>query len=279
MSISARHLVGNASLTRLPDAGNLCRGMKKPTPLHELDPFQLIILTLSLFVLGLLAVELLFELPEETSRVLSWIDNVVCGLFLIDFLHRFRKAESKLQFMKWGWIDLLASIPEVEAFRWGRLFRVFRILRLLRAVKSIRMLFEIFFQSRTQSGVASVFTITFLVLSLSTVGILIVERSPESNIRTAGDALWWGITTITTVGYGDRYPVTTGGRALAAALMFTGVGLFGTLSGVIASFFLGDRKNEKPASADASSTSNEILIRLDALQQEVGALRGPRPPA
>ena len=221
--------------------------MNKPAHLHELGPFQLIILTLSLFVLGLLAVDLLFDLPAETVRVLRWIDNVVCGLFFIDFAVRFRRAESKLQFMKWGWIDLLASIPEVEALRWGRVFRILRLVRLLRAVKSIRMLFEIFFHNRTKSGVASVFTITFLVLSLATAGILLVERAPESNIRTAADALWWGVTTITTVGYGDRYPVTAGGRLIAGALMFMGVGLFGTLSGVIASFFLGEKKIPGPA--------------------------------
>lgn len=246
--------------------------MNKPAHLHELGPFQLIILTLSLFVLGLLAVELVFTLPAETVRVLRWIDNVACGFFFIDFVIRFRRAESKLQFMKWGWIDLLASIPEVEFLRWGRLFRVFRLVRLLRAVRSIRLVFEIFFQSRTKSGVASVFTITFLVLSLATVGILLVEHAPDSNIRTAEDALWWGVTTITTVGYGDRYPVTLGGRLIASALMFMGVGLFGTLSGVIASFFLGEKKAQSESVASA-----EVLQRLDALQREIALLRGNAP--
>lgn len=251
--------------------------LRKPAHLHELGPFQLIILVLSLFVLGLLAVELLLELPHETKRVLRWVDNLSCVFFLVDFIVRFRRAESKLHFMKWGWIDLLASIPEVQFFRWGRVFRVLRIVRLLRAVKSIRLLFEILFKSRTQSGVASVFTITFLVLSLSTIGILLVEHAPESNIRTAEDALWWAITTITTVGYGDRFPVTLGGRLIAAALMFTGVGLFGTLSGVIASFFLGDKKSA-PAS-DAPSSNDAVLARLDALQTELAALRNTPPRA
>lgn len=247
--------------------------MKKPTPLHELGPLQLVILVLSLFVLGLLAAELLFDLPPETVRVLRWVDNIVCGLFFVDFVVRFRRAESKLHFMKWGWIDLLASIPEVEALRWGRLFRVFRLLRLMRAVKSIRLLFELFYRNRTQGGVASVFTITFLVLSLSTAGILIAEHSSESNIHTAEDALWWGMTTITTVGYGDLYPVTTTGRLIAACLMITGVGLFGTLSGVIASFFLGDRKNADHAPSSPAPATDAILARLDALQKEVGELR------
>lgn len=252
--------------------------MNKPTPLHELGPFQFIILTLSLFVLGLLAFELIFEVPDEAERMLRWIDNSVCGLFLVDFIARFRRADSKLHFMKWGWIDLLASIPEVGALRWGRLFRVFRILRLLRAVKSLRMVFEILFKSRTTGGVASVFTITFLVLSLASVGILMVERTPTSNIQTAGDALWWGITTITTVRYGDRYPVTNGGRLIASILMFTGVGLFGTLSGVIASFFLGSKKSDAPetpstTAAPGALSSDDVLKRLETLQAEVAALR------
>lgn len=244
--------------------------MKKLTPLNELGPFQLIILTLSLFVLGLLVVELTFDLPEETSRVLRWIDNVVCGLFFVDFVVRFRRAESKREFMKWGWIDLLASIPEVEALRWGRLFRVLRIVRMMRAVKSLRLIFDMLFtHNRASGGVASVFTIAFLMLSLATVGILLVERVPEANIKTAEDAAWWSVTTVTTVGYGDRYPVTTAGRVIAAALMVTGVGLFGTLSGVVASFFLGEKKKDD----EDPVTNAALLAKLDALQKDIDGLR------
>lgn len=243
--------------------------MKKPTPLGELGPFQLIILTLSLFVLGLLVVELTVDLPAESVRVLRWIDNLVCGLFFIDFAVRFRRAESKWRFMKWGWIDLLASIPEVAALRWGRLFRVFRILRMMRAVKSLRLIFDMLFtHNRASGGVASVGTIAFLVLALSASGILLVERGPEANIRTAEDAVWWSITTITTVGYGDKYPVTLAGRMIAAALMFTGVGLFGTLSGVIASFFLGDNK----AKAAEAAKQDALFAKIDALQRQVEEL-------
>ncbi len=241
--------------------------MKKPTPLSEFGPFQFIIFALSLFVLGLITVDLLLDLPDETARVLGWVDNVVCGLFFIDFVIRFRRAESKRAFMKWGWVDLLASIPTVDTLRWGRLFRVFRMLRILRAIKSLRLLVGLFFRDRTQGGVASVFTITFLVVSLSAAGILLVERTPASNIRTAEDAVWWSITTVTTVGYGDCYPVTHRGRLIAGVLMLTGVGLFGTLSGVVASLFLGEKK------AAASASQEELLARLDALQREVAALR------
>jgi voltage-gated potassium channel len=248
--------------------------MKKPADASELGPFQLVILLLSFVALGALVAELVVVVPPEAARLLRWIDNLVCVFFLYDFVTRFRRAESKLQFMKWGWIDLLASIPEVNVLRWGRLFRVFRILRLILVFRSVRDFLGVLFASRTRGGIASVFAITFLVLTLASTGILFCERSPDSNIKTAEDAVWWSVTTITTVGYGDTYPVTRMGRILAAGLMFSGVGLFGTLSGVIASFFLG--------SNEARASENEDLrAKLDELRAENSALRQERktPPA
>lgn len=250
----------------------------KSVDLKELGPFQLVIVTLTLFVLGLLAAELVFELPRETLRVVRWIDNLACVFFFADFVARFVRADSKLRFMKWGWIDLLACVPVIDALRWGRLFRVVRLFRLLRAVHSVRQFLGLLFRSRTQGGMASIFVITFLVLALSTTGILVAEHDDQANIRTAEDAVWWSITTITTVGYGDRYPVTTAGRCIAAVLMFTGVGLFGTLSGVIAGAFLGDNKHAPSDPEPPSADTRALLARIDALQTELRALREPPPP-
>jgi len=232
----------------------------------EAKPFQAVILILSLVTVTALVVELFFNIPPEAQRVMRWTDNLICTLFLFDFSIRLYHAESKLAFMKWGWIELLASIPEIEALRWGRLFRVFRILRIILITRSLRQYLTELFQNRTQGGVASVFLITFLVIFFSSVTILIAESSSGSMIRTAGDALWWSITTITTVGYGDMYPLTSAGRVIAGLLMITGVGLFGTLSGVIASFFLGHEGGQKK--------KEEILMEhLHHLRLEIADLK------
>ena len=219
--------------------------MPGSSPPTELKPFQAIILVLSLLAVAVLTVEIFFAIPPEAQRVMRWTDNLICTLFLFDFSVRFNRAESKLTFMKWGWIELLASIPEIEALRWGRLFRVFRILRIILITRTLRQYLTEFFHNRTQGGVASVFLITFLVIFFSSLSILIAERSSGSMIVTAGDALWWSITTITTVGYGDMYPLTSAGRMIAGVLMITGVGLFGTISGVVASFFLGHEREQR----------------------------------
>jgi voltage-gated potassium channel len=80
--------------------------------------------------------------------------------------------------------------------------------------------------------------VSLLLIVVSSIAILQFETVPESNIKGAQDALWWAISTITTVGYGDRFPVTIEGRLVASFLMICGVGLFGTLSGFVASWFL-----------------------------------------
>lgn len=91
----------------------------------------------------------------------------------------------------------------------------------------------------------SVLVITILLIIFSSISILSVEKAPNSNIKTADDAIWWTMTTITTVGYGDRYPVTLEGRLIGIVLMVSGVGLFGTYTAYIASLFIGEKKEEK----------------------------------
>jgi len=86
--------------------------------------------------------------------------------------------------------------------------------------------------------------ITVLVVIFSAIAVLSVETAPESNIKTAEDAIWWTIVTITSVGYGDRYPVTSEGRLIGVLVMIVGVGLFGTYTGYIASLFTAARKKD-----------------------------------
>ena len=90
--------------------------------------------------------------------------------------------------------------------------------------------------------------VTFLVIVVLEVAAILMlpleARSPDANITTAGDALWWGIVTVTTVGYGDQYPVTTGGRFVGVFVLILGVGLFGTFTGFLANSFLSEAEAE-----------------------------------
>jgi len=176
---------------------------------------------------------------------LSFVDNLICIIFLFDFALRFKKAENKLKFMKWGWIDLISSVPTFNFMRAGRLLRLIRLIRLIRAFRSTRHIVEHVFKNKMQGTLTSVTIISVLMLLFSSIAILQFETAPNSNIKTAEDAIWFSYSTMTTVGYGDKYPVTTEGRVIAAILMTVGVGLFGTFTAFVSSWFVKVDRNDK----------------------------------
>jgi len=199
------------------------------------------VIVLSIIALIALLIDTFVKLPTETSKALLYLDYGLCAFFLFEFFYRLIKAPRKWIFMKWGWIDLLSSIPMVDFLRVGRVVRLIRIFRIIRAFKSTNRLFNHIFKNKAEGALWSVSIIAVLLLIFSTIAILIVEDSPSSNIKTAEDAIWWSYTTITTVGYGDKYPVTTEGRIIAMILMTFGVGLFGTFTAYIASIFVKEK--------------------------------------
>ena len=210
----------------------------------KLGALNIIVIILSIYVLCALIVDTAIVLPPETSRLLNYIDIALCIFFFFEFCIRFFKAENKLKFMVWGWIDLVSSIPMIGILRVGRIFRLIRLLRIIRAFRSTKKLVNHLFINRAQGAFVSVFSIAILLLIFCSIAILQVETDPNSNIKTAEDAIWWAYVTITTVGYGDKFPVTTEGRVIAAILMTAGVGLFGTFTAYVSSWFLsGDKKN------------------------------------
>jgi len=220
---------------------------------NEFSYLNLIVIVLSIYVLIALLISTFFKLPEEISRVIDFVDNAICVFFFFEFCFRFYKAENKLRFMRWGWIDLISSIPTVDFLRAGRALRLIRLLRVIRAFRSTRHLVHHIFRKKTQGAFTTVSVIAVLMVIFSAIAILQVEDDPQSNIKTAEDAIWWAYVTITTVGYGDKYPVTTEGRIIAAFLMTTGVGLFGTFTGFLASWFVEVKKHEEQNSDSTNS--------------------------
>ena len=128
--------------------------------------------------------------------------------------------------------------PTLDPMRWGRLARIARITRLLRSIRAARVLSTAILSKRRQSTLLIAMLLALVLITASSTAILHFENANESNIKTADNALWWAFATITTVGYGEYYPVTTEGRIVAAILMTAGVGLFGAFSAALAAWFL-----------------------------------------
>ncbi len=187
---------------------------------------KLVVMLLSIF--SILLLTLTFFIPEESevSRLLSIFDYMLCVVFLYDFFDQFFKAENKWRyFYKYGWLDLLSSIPLVAQFRYVRVFRIFRILRI---IKSVKLLVSFIKDNKAMSLYGFVIFSACMILIICTTAVLYVEQG-VGNINTAEDALWWSFITITTVGYGDLYPVTNIGRLITVFLIVSGVASFGAL--------------------------------------------------
>lgn len=233
---------------------------------ERLTTLQVVTLLLSVYVLIALSIQSVFSLAPETNAFLDRIDFYVCLVFLADFFICLYRAPSKPAFLKWGWVDFISSIPMLDMFRIGRVVRIIRIFRILRAFRSTKNLLNYLLRDRKTTSFAAVATISFMLIVFSSIAILQLETSPDANIKTPVDAFWWAYVTITTVGYGDKFPLSPEGRIVAAVLMTAGVGLFGTFTGFVASLFV------EPQIKPEESSIQQLTREIQALRIEVQSL-------
>ena len=234
-----------------PNAGMSSTDMYSPT-------YDLFILVLTIFSLILMLVLLLPLLSPATKATLQFIDTLICIIFLGDFFSSLHRAQKKRAYFlrQGGWLDLLGSIPSIPGLPWTSILRLARLGRLARIVRFLRAkepkeLWADFMANRAQSAVLVTVFVAVVVVTISAVLVLQVEtRAPDANILTGGDAFWWAFVTVTTVGYGDQFPVSALGRIMAMLLMVDGVGIFGVLTSYLSAAFIGP---------DDAECQNEVL--------------------
>jgi voltage-gated potassium channel len=180
-------------------------------------------------------------------------------------------APRKRDYLFWrGVLDFLGSIPAIPALRLARLARLSRVSRLLKG-RTARSLAHEFIARRAESAlyVTSLLAVLLLVIG-SSVAVGFEYRAEGSNITTGRNAFWWAFVTITTVGYGDYYPITNGGRVVGMVLMAFGIGIFGVLTSYMSSLFLAPKRDE---TATAGSDEQPLQAEIADLRRELAELR------
>jgi voltage-gated potassium channel len=238
--------------------------------------------------IGLLAVISLINLAitvlpfsEDTKGIARIIDVPLTVIFLLDFASRLLRSHPRRVYFveQRGWLDLLGSLP--AGFKLFRIFRLVRVIRLLREY-GFRNIIRSFIKERANNALLVVIFMVIVVIEFGSMLVAYFEANATgANITTGGDAVWWAFVSITTVGYGDKFPITTGGRASAFLVLAAGVGLFGVLSGYLANFFLApaaaDEEPAEPVASEAvaaTATDDDALLRMvDELEAGVAALR------
>ena len=255
---------------------------EQPITREHGNAYNLFILLLTVFSLVVMVL-LVLPLDAQTHQLLFVYDNAVCVIFLIDFAYNISGSKPKRQYFiqQRGWLDLIGSIPAFNVFQLGALLRLARLSRLARITRLLRgnarrELVRDMVENRGQYATFITILAAGTVLTVSSILMLELEgRSPDANILTGGDALWWGLVTITTVGYGDFYPVTSLGRMVGVAVMFAGVGIIGALASILASLLVPPPKTEDAAAPAAASIADAdaVATELAGLRAEVAALR------
>jgi voltage-gated potassium channel len=216
-----------------------------------------------------LPLSFLFPFRSQSWYLIAFVDAALTLVFMIDFIYRLRTAPTKRGYFveDKGYLDLLSCVPGLRIFR---LFRIVRAVRIVRRLGGPRVLLEL----RQELASGALYLVVFVGITvLEFVGLLELwfeEDAPGANITTAGDALWWGYVTATTVGYGDQFPVTTGGRIAGLVMLTVGVALFATFSGFLATTFLSPRK---PRSTETTPDLAEIRALLDRQEETTALLR------
>ncbi len=232
-----------------------------------------------LSILSIVNLLLVLVLREESlDTVLGAMNALFSLIFLIDFTYRIFTAPSASTyfFRHFGWADLLASLPFAQ-LKILRIFRLIRVWRLLREV-GVKAVAHTLIKDRAGSALYMLLLMGILVLQFGSLTILYFEQNAEgANITTAGDALWYTMVTISTVGYGDQYPVTPLGRLCGTIIIVVGVGIFGTFTGYLATVFLTPKPTDaepvadegKPLSAESVDALRARLTEMEAKMAEI----------
>ena len=192
-------------------------------------------------------------LDESTVFAVEWLITIA---FITEFSSRLWAAQSRPAYLRGHWVDLVSCIPPV---RWFRFFRLLRLLRLVRAFAGVGRALTHTQRLANHRGLVWLFVAWSGVMLLCSVALYAAENGVNEAVAGPLDALWWGLTTMTTVGYGDVYPVTAEGRIAASVPMILGIGLYSAITATVASFLI---------TGDRSGNLADQLERLAALHAD-----------
>ena len=219
-------------------------------------PWEVFVLGVAILSIVNLVLAVVVSNPH-LDQIIAIMDTILILIFAVDLLRRLRVAKDNRAYLTkgWGWLDAVSIIPML---RIARILRIVRVIRVIDRMGGLGPAMRAFFANKATGGLLLVFLIAIVVMEFGSLAVLSVEHSdPDANILTAEDAIWYLVVTMSTVGYGDHFPVTDAGRLIGSFIIVIGVGVFGTLTGFLANVFLSPSEGTDAVPAEEQSPGSD----------------------
>jgi voltage-gated potassium channel len=218
------------------------------------------LLVLAILWLPVLIIPLVSHPSPAIGDSLNAVDYTVWAVFVVEYLVKFYLAPDRRWFVRTHLVDLVVIL--VPFLRPLRLARVLRLLRLVRVATTLGQILRRARSILTHKGLHFVLlSVVLIVFAAAALELGFEHTFAGSNIHDFGDALWWAVVTVTTVGYGDRFPVTAAGRGVAVVLMLVGIGLVGAVTATVASYFVEQRQDANTVELEQRLERIEGLLK------------------
>lgn len=219
---------------------------------HHYDVF---IVVLSMYVFVQLSIEFIVELTPEVSKLFSQIDFMICLIFIADWLYFLVRSKNKWAYAKSRIFEFVSSLPFLPSLRF---LRILRVMRFFRGFRGLMNMMKYVNKNPLESALMGYGMFMVSLALYCSLAFYKFELLVNNSINSYPDALWLTYTTLTTIGYGDVYPITTESKLIAVFLSITGIGFFALLSGELAAILLrviGKADTVQPKSGDDKETS------------------------
>ena len=206
--------------------------------IYQNNKFNFFLSVLIIIDLILITLTLISEVQENLYYGIVVFDTVLCIILIIEFITRLMDSDNKKRFFLKNWTELIAAIPFdlimlPFVLNYARFLRLFRVLKFIKVIALFSQFFETIDVFLKKTHLDEIFGVTLLVVLASTLGLYLFDPS----INSLFDSLWFVLSTITTVGYGDILPQSGPGKIIGLIILIVGVLIFSTITGAIASYF------------------------------------------
>ncbi len=230
------------------------------------------LLLLAVALIPILLLPVIIDLPPSIDATLAAIGWFIWAAFAVELAVNVYLTEHRTRYLLTHWFDVaLVALPFLRPLRIVRSARLLRLFGVVRVLAAGARLAHTLREILTMHSLHYLLTVA-LILTVAAAAAHF-ERDAGGTIQDFPDALWWAVTTVTTVGYGDTYPVTGEGRGVGVFLMLVGIGVFGTLTASVAAFFVASAERESTVTID------DLMAEIRRLHDRLDEALTTRDPA